>query len=249
MGWGFASVVTLSIAIMHMPFAIDRVKHVEAMREHFDPDDERLARVATIADTAKQGPWPTARRAWSAGLQPRGSKVTHHLVLQDDVALCRNFVAQATTALAACSSAPVSFYANRKVVDEARESGVHWAVISDGIWGQAPCLPVGLIQPFLSWCDEFIAADFKHDDSRLTLFCLVHKLPVWCTVPSLVQHLEPKRSLLGNANSNRVARWFERDPGPVNWADTTFVRDSSSLAAYANRYKTWFLKPLEARPL
>lgn len=234
---------------MHMPFAIDRVKHVEAMREHFDPDDERLARVSTIADTAKEGVWATARRAWSAGLQTRGSKVTHHLVLQDDAGLCRNFVAHVTAALTARPEHPVSFFANRKTIDEARAVGAHWALIPDGTWGVAPCLPVGLIQPFLSWCEEFIEEDFRHDDTRLSMFCLVHKLPVWCTVPSLVQHLEPRASLLGNGNSNRVARWFERDPGAVNWADLTAVRGSGSLASYVARFQNWFKKPLEPRPL
>ena len=54
----------------------------------------------------------------------------------------------------------------------------------------------------------------------LCLYVMEQGQPVYCTVPSLVEHAAPGHSTLGNSNSGRVARWFiglQDSPLDVDW--------------------------------
>jgi len=210
-------VTTLSVSIMGHPSRAERIEALQA----------RLGkRVPVSMDTGGEGAWRVGRRAWSSA-----GEADYHVVLQDDVLVCEDFIASAEQALWSvrhalvadhrASTLPVCFYANRKVVTTAREGGSSWALIPDGLWGQAICLPTHLVGGMLLWCDENTRDDFYSYDARITLWALSEGLPALVTVPSLVEHDEPSGSLMGHNNKKRVARWFigEDVSGlPVDWS-------------------------------
>jgi len=201
--------VNLSISIMASP---SRMWHVEKMLERLSPYEPRV-----LVDRYHEGCWATAKRAWAAF----DRAADQHLVLQDDVYTCPNFKAGCEAALSALPDPrPVSFYANRKVIEEARSAGSAWALIDGGTWGQAMSLPTHLIPEFFEWERERVKPEFQHDDSRTAMFCVERELMVHCTVPSLVEHVGHAHSLFGHsAPVKRVARWYigEADPTEINW--------------------------------
>ncbi len=224
--------IRLSVALQHHPARADRIAPILAGLEGF-------SRAQVVTDTQSAGVWPTAKRAWRAIRHG----ATHHLVLQDDVVLCRDFTQAATKALEARPDVPVCFYANRLAVDQARAQGSSWAVIADGAWGQAICLPVGLVEDFLAWEARTVRPDFQPYDSRVAMWAVRTRRPFWCTVPSLVEHDGDKESLLGHhAPRPRVARWFigaDTSGLSVDWAkgvDAPARDPSRGVMRYALRY-------------
>jgi len=194
-----------------------------------------------VEDWERRGPWWTARRAWMAGL--RGG-ATHHLVLQDDVIPCRDFLEGAKAALAAVPDQPVSFYANREVVTRIRaRNDSAWAVIPDACWGQGLCLPVDQIGHFLRWSDEHIEPDYPHDDDRFVLYFLSLGRFVWYTMPSLLDHAGAGRSLMGHAGRvPQRARWFlgeEESALSIDWSRCVVATPDPRAAfrAYLRRWK------------
>src|SRR5580765_4948671 len=78
--------IDLSIAIQHTPSRADRRRWAQTMIDQLRSEDPDIP-LAIIEDTRLDGCWPTYRRA----LEAAGS-ASHHLVLQDDLGLCRDFV-------------------------------------------------------------------------------------------------------------------------------------------------------------
>ena len=191
-------------------------------------------------DTLSMGVWWNAQQCW--GMITPGA--THHLVLQDDMWPCKNFIQSAKNALAANPDAPVSFFTVYKnIVDEARKNGGHW-VLTSKIWGAAPCLPVWMIEDWLAWSEANVRPDFKHDDARLSAYLISKGIDVWNTVPSLAEHdLHGKKSLLGNNPPiSRMARWFAGDGNnlDIDWSkglDSPPRGSRVYLSAYKNIFK------------
>jgi hypothetical protein len=225
--------VRLSIAIMLHP---KRREHVAKMQATLGAH-----RAVEVVDEEFRGPWPTARRAWLAA----DPESTHHVVLQDDLLLCRDFARSVAKALTVKSAEAVSLYANRKIIAEARARGLAWAVIDDGVWGQAMVLPTPLIESFIAHTGATMRDDYPHDDRRLMYFLADTGRRVWCTAPSLVEHALPSDSLMGHSNASRVARWFigEHLSGTtVDWTKGSDgeLRQAVSLGALRAKEAGWF---------
>src|SRR5262245_28124272 len=78
--------IDISIAIQHTPNRPDRRQWAQAMIEQLRNEDPGV-RLEVIEDTELEGCWPTYRRALEAA-----GDASHHLVLQDDLRLCKDFI-------------------------------------------------------------------------------------------------------------------------------------------------------------
>jgi hypothetical protein len=176
-------------------------------------------------DQERRGCWWNAERAWRSGVAGRAR---WHLVLQDDVLLCRDFLAGALAALDAVErrvgARPVTFYLNRRVAELARQRGLSWASSRSFLNAQALALPRSWIQPWLRWCAAHVPAAWPHDDCRLSIWLQLQRIPVLATCPSLVDHAVWVRSALGHSAAPggrpRVARWFlgqQRSALAIDW--------------------------------
>tara|TARA_R110000787_G_scaffold114837_1_gene224665 strand:- start:2446 stop:3129 length:684 start_codon:yes stop_codon:yes gene_type:complete len=198
----------LSITIMAVP---EREEWVRDLQRQIGQ------RVPVSWDHAKRGPWGAAEQAWRT---VKGG-ATHHLVLQDDAIVCRDFIRSCEAALDAVPSAPVAFYANRKVIEEARAAGSSWAITKFMTWGVATCLPVWLIPKFLDWQKKNIVPDLRSDDFRLNSFFEEYYYPVHCPAPSLVDHRDGPSVAGNHPPMRRVARWFvgtDRSGTEIDWS-------------------------------
>lgn len=173
-----------------------------------------------IPDTHLEGVWPTTRRAWLSILDRAPDEgATHGIVLQDDMLPCRRFRATVEAAIAARPKVPiVIFCARPAAVAHARTRGHSWIESADGAWGGAVVLPIDMAREFVDWCDRHVDPAYPHDDGRLTLWAFWTGRRFWLTVPSLVEHLLPRDSLLGHHGGfKRTAAWYVDDPPAIDW--------------------------------
>lgn len=189
-----------------------------------------------VSDWWRHGPWPTARRCWELGVQ---SGASHHIVLQDDITVCDDFLLTAHELIRAKPDVVMGLYANRKICEEAKEQDARWASIPDGTWGQGILMPTNKISDFLMWEGRHIKQEFKHDDSRVALWAVHTGQQVLCPQPSLINHAAPDKSLVGHSRSTRVARWFQKkSPLPLDWAEGKVVEGGVAMPASYSDYVT-----------
>jgi hypothetical protein len=186
-------------------------------------------------DGNRAGVWPTARRAW---LDSRRYLSSHHLVIQDDAIVCRDFLAGVKAIVAIQPEAAITLYANRKVVEEAREQGSAWASYRDGPWGLAVVMPSAWASDFLRWEAAAVPSSYPHDDRRLGLWLWNEGKPCLGVVPSIVEHGGWKHSTMGHSNPRSRARWFlgiDKSALSVDWTKGA----SKPLEAKPNYSLTW----------
>lgn len=163
-----------------------------------------------IKDTQRKGVWPIARQAWHDSLRYDS---THHLVLQDDIVVCRDFLAAVVAAIEARPDAPVAFFDMSRTIPDAMDKGVSWAVRRSLSSACALAMPTPMVLPAIRWCDYNTDPKVKSYDARLSAYFLSVDQLIWYTVPSLVDHNDNGHSLIGHpvklpSGKKRVASAF-----------------------------------------
>jgi hypothetical protein len=130
-------------------------------------------------------------------------------VLQDDVVTSRHFEERVTSALGHHPGL-IAFFVpgmglHGRWVREAHKRGEPWVQLpTSANWVPvvALCWPAALVPEFLAYADEHIAHRARlrkgtyWDDPVVGSFCRSRKLPVWATVPCLVEHPDTGESLV-----------------------------------------------------
>lgn len=164
-----------------------------------------------------QSEWDNGSRAMRAGVN-RGD---WHFVVQDDAILTPNLY---ENLLGAISTVPVrsliSVYCGKprplgervqRAVDKAKDETwlSYWLLM----WGVGLLIPSNHIEPML----DFVSDRDEPYDTRIGIFYQRNRLPVYYTMPSLVDHDDDMDSLLehGKAGGRRVAHRLAT--GLVDW--------------------------------
>src|SRR5262249_51425975 len=134
-----------SIAIQHTPQREDRREWVRRMLAQLNAENPE-ANVTVVEDKEREGCWPMYRRALKAS-----GGGSHHLVLQDDLSLCADFIRSVAGVIRARPSNLVSLYTNSALVAEVRQRGESW--LEKPAMGPSVVWPQTLIQEFLEWQD------------------------------------------------------------------------------------------------
>jgi hypothetical protein len=191
---------------MHVPVCDQRRTWLIGILRRIQPDARKLGiQIRVVQDPKREGPWATAKRCWFQGLR---EGATHHMVLQDDILPCVDFLPTILRILELLPDAPIAPFAMRKAITVARQADKSWATIRDGCWGPCFILPVALITDCLRTAESFPALGQNSDDTRISKWMILRNRPAWATVPCLVEHLGASQSLIGFNNKKRVARWY-----------------------------------------
>jgi len=191
--------------------------------------------IALIEDTQHDGCWPTYRQALDAA-----GGASHHLVLQDDVELCKDFIRSVEEVIRVRPANLIALYTNAQSVLAARLRGDSW-IERDGVCGPAMIWPTYLIAEFLQWQDSHIDIDFEFDTVRVSMWLIKTSKRAFATVPSLVEHLGWGSSTMGLNSSSKVAAWYigEDQSGlEIDWSLglSSPVRDASNIKPEWWRY-------------
>ena len=207
---------SLSIAIQHRPDRADRRQWTEATVAQMRHENLSVP-ISVVEDTQCEGIWPTYRRSLEAA-----GDVSHHLVLQDDVGLCKDFIKSVEELIRVRPRDLIALYSASKVVLAARERGESWLERST-ITGQAIIWPRDFISEFLSWQSNQIDQSCPSDDVRVSIWLMKTSQKAFTTVPSLVEHLGWNSSTWVKNRSTEalVAAWFigeHRSGMNIDWS-------------------------------
>lgn len=171
----------LSVAVMAHPARAAQVEELCA----------RLDRRVRIVWDEKQDRWDTGRRSQLA-FDP---EATHHLVVQDDAVVPRDFIAGVERACGYIpQGAAMSLYLgavrphSARIARAVRVAGhdVSWIVMRDLHWGVGVVLPTGIIQQLIRDSDR--RPNIAEYDRRMSRWLVGRQIEVWYTWPSLVDH-------------------------------------------------------------
>lgn len=185
--------ISLSVAIMAHP---RRLSAARALAQELEVYGAEI--ILDPAPDSKMESLRTAVAAWAA--VPAGS--THHLVLQDDVALKMNFMGDVLSAIAAKPEKPLAFFAGWSSLDGAAVrlgalAGARWVEsVSPWVPTLALVLPADIARGF----SEFVRTAAylpRADDYVMASYLQNRGVQTYISVPSLVEHLELP-SLIGN---------------------------------------------------
>jgi hypothetical protein len=217
----------LSIAIQHTPHLDDRRRWARAMIDQLRSENPDIP-IAVVEDNKLEGCWPTYRRALEAA-----GTASHHLVLQDDLGLCRDFIRSVKEVIRVRPANLIALYTNASAVFAARERGESW-IEKSGVSGPAVIWPTCLIGEFLEWEDAHIDRNFLFDTVRVSMWLIKTSRRAFATVPSLTEHLGCVSSTMGLNNPDKVATWYigeDRSALDIDWSlgVTSPVTDGSNV--------------------
>lgn len=211
-----ASNIKLSISIMHCSWNVDRVIMLNDIVRKLG-NISLLSGFSISDDIDKKNIWWNCKQAWSQ--VPDNS--THHLVLQDDMMPCKNFIPTLYEIIRLNPDKIIHIFASNKAVMDALDQGKRWYTTPDGSWGGSVILP----RKHFGWCqwaDEHFN-DFSPicDDTRMDYYAICNQELIWSVAPSLIEHIGYDKSLIGNAPMSwRLSRKYigDEDPLDIDWS-------------------------------
>ncbi|MEU3017494.1 hypothetical protein ABZ635_08905 [Nocardiopsis sp. NPDC007018] len=217
-----AGQVIISVAVTAHPVRERLALDILTDLREFDP--------CLIRDPSPWDPPATLRttaRAWAA-IAPGA---THHLVLQEDIALIDGFASHLRDAVAAHPNHPIALFTdgtsrNSSVIRYAALTGARWAEAAPQYTPcQALVMPRTLVEGFVRFA-RVHCNPAQPDDEAMRAYLAYEGAELLLTVPNLVQHL-PVRSLVGNDGAPRSAACLPKDL-PSGW----FLSHGAPVARY-----------------
>ena len=194
--------MNLDIAVQHHP---DRAALVGRLLRGLKP------RPRVVLDPDPSSPVRSALRTYVACLESFDPDATHLLVLQDDTVVCPRFRSRAMAAIAEHPDDLTALFVpgagiHRKVMVRAHQQGQPFAKLAH-TWVPTVALvwPRHHAESFLSWLTANRYDPWNRhrgDDGPVGKWAQRHRVPVWGTVPSLVQHPDDTASLIGRRHSH-----------------------------------------------
>lgn len=163
----------------------------------------------------------TARKTWLAIDRNK----SHGIVLQDDAEVVNNFEQHAVECSKSFPNAIFSFYCARTKLKDLTLRTPYVKLIGDHCvaGGVAIMMPTYMIQHCFDWIAENLGEEYAHDDAAIGMFAQANQIDVFTTIPSLVQHLAPTKSLVGLNNYQKISKvWIGKDIEFVNFKTCEF---------------------------
>lgn len=191
-----------------------------------------------ICDVKGNGSWWGHRQAM---LKYRGD---YHLVLEDDVSLCKDFIEGLDQIVGLFPDNPVSLFnmaTFTSINAHAQKLGINF-VGTNGATGQAQLWPVPILKKFIMWCDRNVPELIPFEDTRLWLWLNQTRTSIYLTCPNLVEHLLPDHSSLGFHGKNRHSADFlgHRSAALIDWSNNLELAKNTHLNKYD--YSTFWKK-------
>lgn len=211
---------------------------------------------ATVMAHPKRGEWAEALASeldcgvtWDEGWNDRHTTglhalkaydpdATHHLIVQDDAILARDFRAACEIVASHAGDHPVGLYVGTSgpinaTLEHLLLQNREGLLATDGPhWGVAILLPVPHLEDLARWYE---ANDkVRNYDRRISRWYLKHKIDCYYTAPSLVDHRHKDNpSLVSGRGGGRRAAWFIGDRSALD-VDFSTVLKGTPVATFRN---------------
>jgi hypothetical protein len=182
---------------------------------------ERIPHATIFTDTNKKGSWYAHREAM---LDHDPSK-THHVILEEDVSICDNFIATINNIITAVPDRFVSLFNFRGLQKgniKAKYEGRHFFT-RDGSTGQGILFPTPQMMEWIRWSDLHIPFHVPYEDTRLHAYLKTKKSHLYICVPNIIEHLLPSDSTIDSKlnNKHRISPDFigeYNDGSLIDWS-------------------------------
>lgn len=209
----------ISVTVMAVPSRKLQAEYLRSILSLYPFSDVSVTYDEVAAGT-HDSEWLNGKNSLLVGI----GKGDYHVVIQDDAILTPNFYENIEGAInSAPSKSLISLYTGKarpfplriteainKVVDET------WLQYMLLMWGVGIILPTSHIEPML----DFVADRTEPYDTRIGIFYQRNRLPVYYTVPSLVDHDDDLGTAIPGHGTKPGARVAHRlATGLVSWND------------------------------
>ncbi len=188
----------MSVAIVSVPKRYNLAKRLQQKFSLLGIDAKMCV------DVKYEGSWWCHRKAMEA-IEP---DATHHLVIEEDAVLCKNFKELVYQVISVKPNEIISLFASREQKAKfawAYKRGYSWFVNDCGAPGVACIFPKDKLADMLTWCDQTCPFDMPYEDSHLWGWMKTRGLLTWNPVPNLVEHGAPMNSSFGFNNKGKVS--------------------------------------------
>lgn len=234
-------VITLSAVMMAHPKRAGQVREIT----------EELGQDIPVIWDEINNRWDTGRRSMLA-YDPACS---HHMVIQDDVLVCRDLIEGVKRALEHVpADAPLCGYVGRvrpnkaqvyEAVDRAYAVGASFLTMHTLNWGPLIVVPTNIIDEMIAHCDPLPVPNY---DKRLSRYWeLKRHVRVWYTWPNLVDHRDGPSLIPGrigtdraNNHKSRTAHHFlgcDRSALDVDWTGPVVHAGAGPSNEYLRSYR------------
>lgn len=210
--------MTISVTIMAVPARRAQAEHLQSVLSLYPFSDVSITYDGVAAGT-HESEWANGKASLLAGV---GKGYDWHIVIQDDAILTPDFYENIEGAINNVpTKALISLYVGKtrpfpqrirvavnKVTDET------WLRYMLLLWGVGIVIPTSHIQPLL----EFVEDRAEPYDTRIGIFYQRNRLPVYYTMPSLVDHNDALGTAIPGHGTKPGARVAHRlATGLVDW--------------------------------
>jgi len=233
-----------SIDVAHAPFSAGRRASIIRMKRRLGERNGEVPGAVSfdiVEDVRREGCWSTVRKATLRGHTRQAQGATHHVVLSDDAIPSVGFLTQIEAAVRVRPNDVIGIINfKKKSAAAAIAAETHWITMRYGIYGIGWVIPSAWIMDFVDWSDRHFDRSYPHDDGRLALWNSRRGRRFWLTIPCLVEHGEPKESLMGHGMiRDRVASQYYPDVRgmEIDWANGVdrAISDDMSVGAVTRR--------------
>lgn len=167
-----------------------------------------------------------------------GTEVTHILVLQDDADLCNDFLPILEKCCENFPDAVWSLFNSRIKFEDKKSASPYIKIKGYGMYGVGIVFPKKYVNDFFDFQTECVPEGFIHDDTVIGEYCKQNKIDVMSTVPSLLQHLGGKSSLMGH-NMGVVSKVWTGKTEPIkeDWNNTDYNVSATINNSFSNMIK------------
>lgn len=152
-----------------------------------------------------------ALRIWG---EDYGDDVTHVLVLNDDADVVDNFTEVAQKCIDKFPNAIFGFWNNQLRWEHRERDTPYMLMKNHNVKGISILMPRKHIGGYLAFYDKHLRPiKYQHDDGACRMYAFLNDIPVFCTIPNLVEELCPQNSVISrthNSANNYSRVWTGR---------------------------------------
>lgn len=212
----------ISVAVMAVPAREPQAEYLKAILSYMPFSD-----VSVVYDEAYKGNHDSEWNNGVASLRAGLGKGDYHVVIQDDALLTPHFYENIEGAIKNCpgGKALISLYTGkarpfpRRITDavkRADEAQATWLRHYLLIWGVGIIIPTDHIEPML----DYVADWTEPYDTRIGIFYSRNRMPVYYTMPCLVDHDDELATAIPGHGTKPGARVAHRlATGLIDWND------------------------------
>lgn len=164
-------------------------------------------------------------RTYLVCLRSMPAWATHLLVIQDDARPCHDFRAKAQAAVEARPADVLALFLggaparSARLAQQAHRRGETWVRMHASDWCPtvATCWPRFHVERFLAYCEANPKLIGTGDDNVAGQYVRAENVPVWATIPSLVEHPDIEPSLIRRKASAGRNRFRIAAVPPTSW--------------------------------